>query len=138
MIRLFALAMLLPAAALAADVPEAQKSSFHAFYRATFPDDHAAQPVFTASGAHVDASLVDIPALVAEVRKLRAAIKADSVQCEAACDAVAVRRVEWSDGDGGVTRVCQVHAKEEHGRRRGVIDTPIAGGYLVAEWRKEG
>jgi len=47
--------MLLPAAALAADVPEAQKSSFHAFYRATFPDDHAAQPVFTASGAHVDA-----------------------------------------------------------------------------------
>lgn len=48
--------MLLPAHALAVGVPEAQKSSFHAFYRATFPDDHAAQPVFSAAGAHVDST----------------------------------------------------------------------------------
>ena len=56
MIRLLILAMMLPAHALAAGVAEAQKSSFHSFYRATFPDDHAAQPVFSAAGAHVDST----------------------------------------------------------------------------------
>lgn len=56
MIRLLILAMLLPAHTLAAGIPEAQKSSFHSFYRATFPDDHAAQPVFSATGAHVDST----------------------------------------------------------------------------------
>jgi hypothetical protein len=50
------LGLLLPAHALAADMPDAHKSSFHAFYRASFPDDHAAQPVFSATGAHVDAA----------------------------------------------------------------------------------
>ncbi len=50
------LTMLLPAQTLAVELPDAHKSSFHAFYRATFPDDHAAQPVFSATGAHIDSA----------------------------------------------------------------------------------